>query len=1189
LTNKDCQIIVKEMRKFLFGFILIFFSVIVFVACDDLPIPTSTPPGTESATPTAKVTSTPSGTAESSGTVGPDPSPTPPPTETPSPTATPTPPPEVIVPQLLNNGDFSDISGEIYPKNVNNWSHRAAGSGSYVAPSTEDDVQSGAVNVSAGEWGDVKDLIGNPVNPGKPCGAESNDILMIRNINKTAYYYTSSTVTMTAGKYYKVTVNVLTYIDGGQPGVGANLFVMNGAYSGFYNINTEGVWKTYTTYIEANKMQSQSIYLELWFGYGDNTTAGKETHVSGYTFFSNIRVEQISGADYKNSTPAENVARYNMNLPNAEFDYFSVSTYYPKYPTKFSAYSEGTSSTSYLSAGVINVDPVIFETTKKNFSQSEMIDSVLTYTLQNPGSAPGSIGDNVLMINNKNITAYGYKSTQSMPILPFSYSKISFWVNTANVSYGSGAYVYFKGMEDLSFEGIDTSGNWEQYSFFIENISSQTKEYNIEFWMGREDSLVRGTAFFDSLSITEYENPSDYNAAIAAAGAKGQAVTLSRPSKISSSLEEWQYYGESPIDDSVRTEIVTLENGRIYDGHGMDITSELLLTAGEVKALPRDNRAILIWNQDTGGSSYTYGSGSIDANGDIVNDLIRIKKNHFYRFSIWVRTLDIEEGGINIYLKRLNYGDEQILTLISNANTYGNELNNGWMELIFYIAGNELADNYISVQITFGKADNTVKGYAFISNPYLEEITFYEWDYNKTGGVNIKGYTFSGVQPTILNGAFNLPDFTDESTLIDADGNLIYPAKPRHWSSVGNFGVTDVVSGIVDKGVIDNIQSDFSFPGVHPYPDSPIGADGRPNALLIWNRTAQASGYSVNHTLSAQSFYRLSIDVYTSGTGGVAVQLKNYQSGNVAAKLPIGFYGIETSASTGGDNGDGWVRYYFYIETGMWAVPVNIGLLLGTSDAKTTGYVYYDNIWLLNITDEEFNLASESGTVKIITYVTDTFELNMTNPSYYPVAPQNWKGSPTDSYAPVGYDCVIAGIINAANYDIQTKSYLDGLDISDIWTAADDMISGGDMLMIYNKEKTGYFYTNATSIILNSNEFYYMSVWVNTYGIEGEGARISLVFGTERCEFKGINTETNGDGWTKYEFYISLEDFPASIGIFLELGLGSKAESGENYDMRYTSGYAAFDDVTIQRIEKTVFDGATASDTIQKIQVVIAV
>ena len=147
--------------------------------------------------------------------------------------------------------------------------------------------------------------------------------------------------------------------------------------------------------------------------------------------------------------------------------------------------------------------------------------------------------------------------------------------------------------------------------------------------------------------------------------------------------------------------------------------------------------------------------------------------------------------------------------------------------------------------------------------------------------------------------------------------------------------------------------------------------------------------------------------------------------------------------------------------------------------------------------------------------------------------------------------------------------------------------SAGDrVLMIHNRMKDNpaqgtaqYFYSSSSTLSLAAGEYAKLSVWVNTFGLDTEmntneyGAYVKVVNkvgSTEAAPLYVKNINTNGE-WANVVIYIEGSQFASSTyTVYLGLGIGDEHVAAE-----YAEGFAFFDDVTFEVIEKNEFtDGA---------------
>ena len=153
----------------------------------------------------------------------------------------------------------------------------------------------------------------------------------------------------------------------------------------------------------------------------------------------------------------DTTAKYTMKVSDGEFDY-STTTTSPYSASKWSGMAgrgdgdNAPSSSSYVSKGIVD-------------------SSVTSTVAAHDGSdvdvtvAEGTVGTKMLMINNKQATAYGYRSSAAMRLFGGndSYYKISVKVRTAALAEGGASIALTDGSNDsdpyLLVTDINTNGS----------------------------------------------------------------------------------------------------------------------------------------------------------------------------------------------------------------------------------------------------------------------------------------------------------------------------------------------------------------------------------------------------------------------------------------------------------------------------------------------------------------------------------------------------------------------------------------------------------------------------------------------------------------------------------------------------------------------------------------------------------
>lgn len=456
---------------------------------------------------------------------------------------------------------------------------------------------------------------------------------------------------------------------------------------------------------------------------------------------------------------------------------------------------------------------------------------------------------------------------------------------------------------------------------------------------------------------------------------------------------------------------------------------------------------------------------------------------------------------------------------------------------------------------------------------------------------------------------------------------------------------TDKTFPNIDASKFDNFYADLYAEGT----DLNNRPGNKPQILAIGSNDSTkkyAAGFSSNSvTLSANSFYALSVYARTVGNTKFSI----YLTGESSVDSGNGHFTVTNTTDSDWTKYTFYIRTghaSVSLKLNLWLGEDSkySAQDLSEDEAKSSGAVFFDNVTYNTIDEAKYNDATVDKTNHKLSFLTDSFDsLSSTVESRKSLStPTGWTGTvsgTTSSKATKG------GIVYADRnfYEVET---VDGTDYARILGAdytvdsdkatptdeeiaaakadsrfegkSDDEIiatlkeekvvklkkenwipvselaahSGKQMLVINNTEKSAYTYTSS-SLTLKEASFYEVSVWVRTYGMSSDddisGANIELYLGSANESDKPLafTAIKANDEWTKYTFYVkTMDDDVTNVTVKLSLGkYESETVDGETKVKGITSGYAMFDDVTVKTVDESVYDGATAGDTVLKRQV----
>jgi hypothetical protein len=403
-----------------------------------------------------------------------------------------------------------------------------------ASSTTEDNVVSGIINVDNAalltELG-LNDVYNDdgwtepyPVDFGSPC------LLMIQSKPASGDYdgtvepfgYESKSFTLSKASYYIVKVYVKTVGD-----AVANIILAPTTDTDpedFISIDTDGQWEEFVFVVETGRA-SVTTKVELYLGNKDGDD------VSGTVFFDSVSYQAIDEEAYNAYVTDDRLIALSYQVETFD-NYTSTSTGYPT-PSNWTGSIGNTSLSSDSNKGVLSnitgdvTECGVLDEEENLIEDSKINNDTLRDIIFNIEAAT-TIGDNVLMVNNRVPTAYAYK-TSSETLTKASYYEVSVWVFTYYVPEGKSARVMLSiGEDTFTFskvntsefiDGVETPGVWTKYSYYLKtDPDSSTSSVYLTLGLGKylaSDTegakLVSGYAFFDNVLITAIEEE-DFNA-----------------------------------------------------------------------------------------------------------------------------------------------------------------------------------------------------------------------------------------------------------------------------------------------------------------------------------------------------------------------------------------------------------------------------------------------------------------------------------------------------------------------------------------------------------------------------------------------------------------------------------------------------------------------------------------------------
>lgn len=832
---------------------------------------------------------------------------------------------------------------------------------------------------------------------------KDDNVLMINNTEARYYMYRSSEFSAAANTKYLLQVDVRTAnLEGGEK-KGATIKIAKSYSSGSsipategyasFDAITVGEWTTYSFIIDGKYNGSTSLELQLMLG---NNNLRDEYKTSGYAFFDNIRLTTV-----KDDTvlPTENVKTITLSVPNGSFDY-EDQTFEKKSPYLYKRVATTDSNSNY---GLVN--EVDAKDGKITLVNDYAVDAA---AVEGHGS--------VFAIYNVADARMGFYTTNPLYFKRGGYYKVTVSLNTKHVENGK-AYLALGKSKDLSdntvieIEQKDSENNgWNEYTFYVYANENTADELYFHFGLGKDsDNKAKGYILIDDLKIEETDDTTQ----------TGDYVTDNR----------------FKPTDNILTDAFVNKSGTDINGVSVTIT-------GDGEEFSADDKTPYV---STNFSERNRKFTSAKATLAKFWATATLEKDTYYRFSVWVRTVDVPStSGVVLTVYDGNKYKNSAVKAIATfaAVTTDKDLAdsssslNGYRELVCYFHTASLQEQAVTFEISLGSGGAFTSATLFSGTAYIANASLVETDYTKYNGASASGTyekkydwyeTLSS--ETFTNGQFQKYNYSD--TKFFKDGGVNEKGEfqstsfgvPSGWTLKGEKD--KAVAGIVDvnrEKLLNNLATKLGV-SVDTLKKAPFeckeedvetfGIYAGGNSYLLINsadveglaKESVRVGYVSNSfTLNANSYYKISVMVKVMGDSKASVYLmtdNNISETNVDSK----FENIE--ASTGVATG-GWKRYTFYVKTGFSSISATLGLYLGGKDVD------------VDLTDANMKEAAE-GTTGKYTKVDGKYVLyNKNVHTGDEVKTYNYKDSAKGGT--VLFDYVIKEDISESVYDAKTAS-----------------------------------------------------------------------------------------------------------------------------------------------------------------------
>lgn len=868
----------------------------------------------------------------------------------------------------LTNANFGqDEKGNSFPHSPSSWTTTSASS-------SNSSVKAGVIPTDNAAFLENQKDIGLEANPIRDGDDNEKAVLMIQAKNgPTKYgYKNSSPLTLDKNSFYKVVVWARTI---GSEAASIYTNLQEGDEHNFVEFTTTmSAWSDYTFYIQTKTYESSNLELELWLG-------GKSASSNGTVLFDDIYVEKVTHAQYYADgvetykdiiekdgkskcririidLKSANVVDYSTETtPTANIQNGNFETYEGGSPVgfKLASYSTTEKSAKALIAPIDSIRSYLENDNHIKSSSASDIANDLIYSNAENGHA--------LLISNKERAIMAYESETNFTIAQHQYYKISFYAKTGNLSGGTASVTLTQRLTEeeinsgkepftATIADIDTSKNnlpqyngFQEYSFYVYGNPYRDVEVFITFSLGtiKEETktAVSGFAIFDDITMelinekTYADNSSSSYAKTLACHNETDTSTIKNGAfNFTANTTEVATYPLVPKnwtsseEKDIKSGIINVNKAHFEKNstnYGLTINDNpgpATDYPGAEKDVAKSVNNVLMIRNDKASGSVTFKSEtfSLPTSTTATPSIIKVV--------VYVKTL-------NSALASISLQTEEGVELVSINKISSKSV---WTPYTLYLKG-ACSSQSIALALSTDTA-----GYAFFDYVSYSTVT-----------IGSEGTTEDDIKNSISQTVAYSDLFTESFFNLgkEVSTNIHTP------SSFVKEGETPVGTFF---GVVNTTYSPYNTKVQTKTNET------NTNALMINNSAPLAfkAKSALTYSLTSGSYYKISVWVYTSEITseeenkniGANIELKLKTPETDDEGVEIANTNVFNSIVTDTEENNGWVEYSFYInaEEGK---EVNLFLGLGTEDALTQGYAFFDCISVADITSEDFTKATE--------------------------------------------------------------------------------------------------------------------------------------------------------------------------------------------------------------------------------------
>lgn len=775
-----------------------------------------------------------------------------------------------------------------------------------------------------------------------------NNVLFIRLSTATIFGFTSNEIELDANSYYAVSVKYCTGAGQASFGISSPDFTANNSTI-IKHLESNGNWATATIYISTSDVKKTHITIGLYLGYPSWSTSGDSAEIQkGYVFFDEATLYKLSKSFYEQEI-AKTPTLYNRVSVVDEQKHSNIL-----------------GGNGFVQNGSFDSNIDNWTTEKTGASTVKVVDSESTEFVIQPKTNNKTADNKVLAIfNQKQENACGYAKTDPITLSLSKIYRFSIWAktNASSVDFSVATKeeqirettINPATITEVSDAGDKTTNDWNEYVFFVTSSSLDEIEIVLTVGIKSNNSSNDEYLFVDNITSQLVSSEDLSNAS----NAKITYASLSLNPSTSLNIANG-YFNDVDNITANGTYPLGVKNFERDDANKQNISGIVNLEETSF-----NNSKINFGNPSTKPNAYVYknNSSSINENNNVLmmfnqtnsnqttksTSSLTASANTCYVLTVNVFT-DIKNslGGANIYLT----DGTNTLAQICDINT---QKTWGYYKIYFNNYGNELS---LTAKLGFGRENKSAQGFAYFDN--------FEWN---TYSSNVEDIAIDAQtivvdlnkdvehsSKVVLTESFDEYDVDEISLTNKLNAPLLWTGEVKASTLNDAEEVTYLSDQDITKGVL-NINNSSKVIGTYNIMEDPTNS-----VLMIHSASDNFYGFSnkLNYNLTSGSYYRISVKVKTINLSQETDNQKTVDGKVVPYGASIyldsydeKFVGINTEGKF--NNIGGWKTYHFYINPNE-DVALKLWLCLGSENGWTSGYAFFDDVEIIEMTEDEFNL-----------------------------------------------------------------------------------------------------------------------------------------------------------------------------------------------------------------------------------------